>query len=165
MIKDSGERREFETGAVRDMAEGKGRFDLMPLSEMANLFGKDTRLYSIIMDLSYMLDYESKCSESNCPDPFATNAIYNFIAYCKNKDFEDVTLSDVAEYMLEVAVRFEEGAKKYGEHNWEKGLPLNSYIDSATRHLMKHISGMTDERHDRAFIWNLLAYAYTVNHQ
>lgn len=30
MIKDSGNRREFETGAVRDMAEGKGRFDLMP---------------------------------------------------------------------------------------------------------------------------------------
>ena len=40
MIKDSGERREFETGAVRDMAEGKGRFDLMPLCEVAKLFGK-----------------------------------------------------------------------------------------------------------------------------
>lgn len=160
MIKDSGERREFETGAVRDMAEGKGRFDLMPLSEVADLFGEDHRIFRIIMDLSRMLDPGLKYSE-----PFATNAIYNFIAYCKNKDFEDVTLSDVAEYMLEVAIHFEEGAKKYGEHNWEKGLPLNSYIDSATRHLMKHISGMTDERHDRAFIWNMLAYAYTVNHQ
>lgn len=30
MIKDSGERREFETGAVRDMAVGKGRMDLLP---------------------------------------------------------------------------------------------------------------------------------------
>lgn len=30
MIKDSGHRREFETGAVRDMAEGKGRYDLLP---------------------------------------------------------------------------------------------------------------------------------------
>ena len=160
MIKDSGERREFETGAVRDMAEGKGRFDLMPLSEMADLFYEDGRIRSIILDLSDMLD-----SKSNRQDPFATNAIYNFIAYCKNKDFGDVTVSDVAEYMLEVAIHFEEGAKKYGEHNWEKGLPLNSYIDSATRHLMKHVSGMTDERHDRAFIWNMLAYAYTVNHQ
>lgn len=160
MIKDSGERREFETGAVRDMAEGKGRFDLMPLSEMANLFGGDHRIFCIIMDLSRMLD-----SKSSRQDPFVTNAIYNFIAYCKNKEIDDVTVSDIAEYMLEVAIHFEEGAKKYGEHNWEKGLPLNSYIDSATRHLMKHISGMTDERHDRAFIWNMLAYAYTVNHQ
>lgn len=30
ILKDSGNRREFETGAVRDMAEGKGRFDLLP---------------------------------------------------------------------------------------------------------------------------------------
>ena len=29
-ILDSGNRREFETGAVRDMQEGKGRFDLLP---------------------------------------------------------------------------------------------------------------------------------------
>lgn len=30
IIKDSGHRREFKTGAVRDMAEGKGRYDLLP---------------------------------------------------------------------------------------------------------------------------------------
>jgi hypothetical protein len=30
VIKDSGERREFTTGAVRDMASGKGRMDLLP---------------------------------------------------------------------------------------------------------------------------------------
>ena len=30
MIKDSGERTEFVTGAVRDMHSGKGRFDLLP---------------------------------------------------------------------------------------------------------------------------------------
>ena len=29
-IKDSGERREFDTGAVRDIQEGKGRMDLLP---------------------------------------------------------------------------------------------------------------------------------------
>lgn len=36
-IKDSGERREFETGAVRDMAEGKGRFDLLPMCVLLRL--------------------------------------------------------------------------------------------------------------------------------
>ena len=30
VIKDSGNRREFETGAVRDIQEGKGRCDLLP---------------------------------------------------------------------------------------------------------------------------------------
>ena len=29
-LQDSGDRREFATGAVRDMAEGKGRYDLLP---------------------------------------------------------------------------------------------------------------------------------------
>ena len=29
-IKDSGERTEFNTGAVRDMHQGKGRYDLLP---------------------------------------------------------------------------------------------------------------------------------------
>lgn len=29
-IKDSGNRKEFNTGAVRDMHEGKGRYDLLP---------------------------------------------------------------------------------------------------------------------------------------
>lgn len=29
-IKDSGERTQFETGAVRDMHKGKGRYDLLP---------------------------------------------------------------------------------------------------------------------------------------
>lgn len=32
MINDSGERTEFRTGAVRDLHEGKGRFDLLPLN-------------------------------------------------------------------------------------------------------------------------------------
>ena len=31
-IKDSGQRTEFSTGAVRDMHEGKGRMDLLPLT-------------------------------------------------------------------------------------------------------------------------------------
>ena len=37
MIKDSGERTEFQTGAVRDMRAGKGRCDLMPLSVVAEV--------------------------------------------------------------------------------------------------------------------------------
>lgn len=35
MIQDSGQRREFATGAVRDIQEGKGRCDLLPLDVAA----------------------------------------------------------------------------------------------------------------------------------
>ena len=41
VVKDSGERKEFETGAVRDVSTGKGRFDLIPaypLFRLAKLY-------------------------------------------------------------------------------------------------------------------------------
>lgn len=47
-LKDSGSRREFETGAVRDMAEGKGRMDLLPfgaLIEVSKLYEKGCEKY------------------------------------------------------------------------------------------------------------------------
>lgn len=37
MIKDSGDRTKFGTGAVRDMHAGKGRMDLLPLSALIEL--------------------------------------------------------------------------------------------------------------------------------
>ena len=37
LIQDSGTRREFESGAVRDMAEGKGRCDLLPMCALLRL--------------------------------------------------------------------------------------------------------------------------------
>ena len=37
-ILDSGNRRKFESGAVRDIQEGKGRMDLVPIREVAELF-------------------------------------------------------------------------------------------------------------------------------
>lgn len=37
MIKDSGDRTQFDTGAVRDMHEGKGRMDLLPTTAVIEL--------------------------------------------------------------------------------------------------------------------------------
>ena len=100
MIKDSGNRRKFNTGAVRDMAEGKGRMDLL------------------------------------CWDA-----------------------------VIEVSKHCENGAKKYGEHNVDKGIPTNSLCDSAARHLAKYLAGHTDEDHLLAAAWNLLwAIEMRVNH-
>lgn len=36
-LKDSGNRREFSSGAVRDIAEGKGRCDLLPLGVIGEI--------------------------------------------------------------------------------------------------------------------------------
>ena len=90
-IKDSGERREFETGAVRDMASGKGLMVVMP-----------------------------------------------------------------AAALLRLSKHYEHGAQKYGKWNYNKGIPVDSFIDSALRHLMKYLDGWDDEDHLAAAAFNIL---------
>ena len=90
-ILDSGERTQFETGAKRDMHEGKGRMDLLPMTAI-----------------------------------------------------------------IELSKHCEEGAKKYGEHNVDKGIPQHSFCDSAMRHLIKYMRGDADENHIRAAAWNIM---------
>jgi hypothetical protein len=96
-IKDSGQRRAFGTGAVRDMSSGKGRFDLIPMKVIRAL-----------------------------------------------------------------AIHYEKGCLKYGDRNWEKGIPVHSFLDSAMRHLVQVIDGRDDENHLIAAIWNLVCAYDTI---
>lgn len=93
-LKDSGTRRGFATGAVRDGATGKGRFDLLPY------FG-----------------------------------------------------------ILAAAMQMERGSVKYSARNWEQGMPLSVFLDSALRHGMKMMAGFDDEPHLDAMIWNVMCLA------
>ena len=54
MIKDSGDRTEFETGAKRDMHAGKGRMDLLPWygiieinKQIVNRLKEHNQLYAV----------------------------------------------------------------------------------------------------------------------
>jgi len=89
--KDSGSREECFTGAVRDVREGKGRFDLISPWAEARLAGV-----------------------------------------------------------------YERGAAKYGDRNWEKGLNISRFIDSAKRHINQYLKGMTDEDHLAQAAWNIV---------
>ncbi len=94
-VKDSGERRKTETGAVRDRASGKGRFDLI--------------------------------------SPIALERL---------------------------AKHYENGAKKYDARNWEKGMPLSWFLDSASRHINKYLSGDRSEDHWAAVAWNAFSFIH-----
>ncbi len=48
-ILDSGARREIGTGAVRDIAEGKGRADLLPIDIVAQLLRQDDYIYDEVL--------------------------------------------------------------------------------------------------------------------
>ena len=59
------------------------------------------------------------------------------------------------------AQRFEDGASKYGLHNWMKGIPLSRYQDAITRHTLAAAEGQTDEDHLGAVLWNAAAWVWT----
>ena len=146
VIKDSGERREFETGAVRDIQEGKGRCDLLPLDMVGRLLNwKDT---SYADEIIYNISRYAETSEVT----YIERAIKEACATFK---------WTIPHAMLEVSKHFEAGCKKYGERNWEKGIPEHCHIDSAIRHYLKWRDGWTDELHDRAVIWNLMCLWWT----
>lgn len=152
IIKDSGDRTEFSTGAVRDMREGKGRCDLMPLEVVADLL-KDPWSTEIIHNISSFQEYKDT--------DFLKSALLNFARKYNRENFK----AALCTMLLEVAKHFEEGAKKYGENNWQKGIPVNCYIDSAIRHYLKWLRGDTDEPHDRAFVWNLMCCIWEVDYR
>lgn len=60
-----------------------------------------------------------------------------------------------------LAQLYERGAKKYGPRNWEKGIPLWRYLDSAERHLNDFKAGDRAEDHLAAVAWNALCYIHT----
>ena len=63
--------------------------------------------------------------------------------------------------LLRLAKHYERGAERYGEYNWQQGIPCHSFADSALRHLLKYLDGQTDEDHLIAAIWNLCGLAWT----
>lgn len=136
-IKDSGARREFTTGAVRDIQEGKGRCDLMPLDVVARLLNDNILIKVYNFQKSGGVDY-----------------LYDLLKYCRIG-------ADLHTMFLEVSKHFEAGAKKYGEYNWQKGIPTHCYVDSAVRHYLKYLRGDIDEPHDRAFVWNIVCCIWT----
>lgn len=151
-IKDSGTRRSFGT-AVRDMGEGKGRFDLMPLDVMAAFMNN-----AFIGYISIAYDYDNVTGEVNVNQSHLYDALEVFCteAFGGNKNT----------MMLEVAKHFEEGCNKYGERNWQsgEGIPVWCYIDSAVRHYVKWLDGQNDERHDRACAWNVMCCIWQYTH-
>lgn len=146
-IKDSGDRTQFESGAVRDMREGKGRCDLMPL-EVASHMLENNRKDDQVLALIRIFQKTG-----------STEALYIAL-----DDFKMSAYDDTKTMLLEVAKHFEEGAKKYGENNWQKGIPVHCYIDSAVRHYLKWLRGDKDEPHDRAFVWNLMCCIWEVDY-
>jgi len=58
--------------------------------------------------------------------------------------------------LLKISKRLEQGSKKYGDRDWDKGIPQNLLLDSAFRHLLQYMAGENKEDHLSSCITNLL---------
>ena len=148
ILKDSGMRQEFDTGAVRDVTEGKGRCDLLPLDVISELLKREyayADIFALIDKFMATMDEE-----------------YLYKAILK---FGKIRYRNTPDMLLELAIHFEDGCKKYGERNWEKGMPVKRYMDSGIRHYLKWLRGDEDEPHDRAFVWNMVCAIWTLKHK
>lgn len=55
------------------------------------------------------------------------------------------------------------GAEKYGERNWELGMPTSRYLDSGMRHLFSYLEGDRTEDHLSAVLFNVGAMIHFEN--
>ena len=59
--------------------------------------------------------------------------------------------------LREVARTCAEGAAKYGDWNWEKGMPVHDLLNHAIAHIYQFLSGDRNEPHLGHAAWNVLA--------
>ena len=145
-LKDSGSKRQFDTGAQRDASINKGRMDLVPLNVAAEILGGDKVLLEIA---DFIQDGKGE---------HLIKAIRESINYLPQYN------NNVETIILGVSLQYEVGALKYGENNWKLGMPLHVYIDSGTRHYLKARRGDDDENHHWAFAWNLMSGYYQLKY-
>ncbi len=120
----------------------------MPLHVVATLLDEKLGGDSVISKIAHFTDTMN------------TTYLYQALTEFAVWVYEDT----VETMLLEVAIHFEQGALKYGENNWQKGLPVNCYLDSAIRHYLKYRRGDEDEPHDRAFVWNIMCCIWEVDY-
>lgn len=161
----------FDSGAVRDIQEDKGRMDLVPLPDTGLLYDMFENVYDDMVNSSYGV---KRNTIFNCIHNYLWTADVDMLrrAICyfidltnqwADKD-SDRCCNTLTNAILDVSLHYKRGLEKYGERNWEKGIPLHSFMDSACRHYIKYLGGWNDERHDLAFIWNLWGCIYTQEH-
>ena len=61
-----------------------------------------------------------------------------------------------------VAAACAEGAKKYSDYNWEKGMPANDMLNHAIRHIYLFLSGDRSEDHLGHAAWNVMGAIHSL---
>jgi len=65
--------------------------------------------------------------------------------------------------LTRLAQLYARGAVKYGDNNWQKGMPISRYYASMLRHAFQWAAGDTEEDHLAAVVFNTFAIMHTLD--
>ncbi len=142
----AGDKEQFATGAQRDTQTGKLRYDLIPA--VAILRTSDQAYFGWM---------------ERFPDP--TEILDRVLHWARGDTNQDwLALAALAtqrcmdgahEALTRLAVHYAKGAVKYGENNWQKGMPFSRMYASMLRHIMAELAGEDSEDHLAAALFGL----------
>lgn len=76
----------------------------------------------------------------------------------RSSDAEETRYDLISPIGLEAVARTcAEGAAKYGDWNWERGMPVHDLLNHALRHIYQYLAGDRSEDHLPHAAWGLLA--------
>lgn len=110
---------------------------------------KGSRLPADEDDILSFADADDWPDQADRVHRFATGAV-------RSKDADDVRydlISPIA--MEELARTCAEGAAKYGDFNWERGMPVHDLLNHVIRHIYKYLSGDRSESHLPHAMWGI----------
>jgi hypothetical protein len=75
----------------------------------------------------------------------------------RSRDADETRYDLITPIGLEALARtYAEGARKYSDLNWERGMPVHDMLNHAIRHIFMYLSGDRSEDHLPHAAWNLL---------
>ena len=168
-VKDSGERRNFDTGAKRDVDYNKPRFDLIPTTVLQKIIQCRDQFKQPISD---RIDDDIKAEIWNLglawsitiDDDFLLRLIWLVLDIICLQEKDNLLSSNPKWYggfhrispktYLRLANHYGKGAQKYDAWNWSKGMPLSVFYASLMRHIFAIVQDETEEDHLSAIFFN-----------
>lgn len=153
-IKTSGKMEDFGSGAKRDARDGKGRYDLISCHALMTLAservdvtlgGQSEHIWRAVISLAQWGLTRYSLTLTHALDSLCRAVI------------DEQAVEPETGMFYPLASRLEEGAKHYGERNWQNGMPLSHLYDSTMRHLDQLLSGLADENHLGAAMFGVMA--------
>jgi hypothetical protein len=81
----------------------------------------------------------------------------------RSSDAEETRYDLLSPIALEAwAKTYAEGAAKYGDYNWEKGMPAHDLLNHAIRHIYKFLGGDRSEDHLPHAMWGVAAAIHSL---